>query len=175
MNDTEEDYHSYNTNYDRYYQMYHDDFYEGDDREFIRRCLERPDATLITKHKKFAATFAPFGWEKQRWLSPGASEHHRSAMWIEEKFGLHNTGQCGFLIDPHRRIYLFVADEGVFMCSCSDDELLVALCVAKSIDDAVKVLNREIPPEGTIIDIECPEVTSLKHAYADYPFFGFST
>jgi hypothetical protein len=169
MDDTVDDYYFYNANYDHYHQMYQDDFYDGDDRELIRRCLERPDATLISKHKTFAATFGPFQWEKQPWLSPGASGHHSSAMLIEATFKLHNPGQCGFLIDQRRRTYLFLADEGVFMCS--DDEFEVALCIAKSIDDAVKVFRREIPPVGTIIDSLRSEVITLKSG--DYPEFGF--
>jgi hypothetical protein len=55
------------------------------------------------------------------------------------------------------------------MCEAFDFD--VVLCVAKTIYDAVKAFRREIPPDGTIIDRERPEVTTLSSGF--YPYFGF--
>jgi hypothetical protein len=167
--DTGDDYYAYNRHYDLLYEMYQNDWYPADEREYLRRCLERPDATLIAKYKAFAEKFGPFQWKKRSWLSPGAKAHHSCEMAMEENFKLHNAGQCGFLIDEERLNYLFVADEGVFICTEFDFQ--AALCVAKSVDDAVLVFQGDIPPEGTIMDLDCDEVTTISSG--NYSFFGF--
>jgi hypothetical protein len=170
---TLDDYHLYNALYEEYNQRYHDKSYNEEERELFRRCLERPTATLIAKYKTLAATlkteFGIFQWEKHAWISPGSYGYHYTATDIEEKFKLHNPGQSGFLYDETKVLTLFVADEGVFILLGPDFD--VALCVAKTIEDAVKVFRLEIPPEGTIIDYLRPEITTLRSGF--YPGFGF--